>query len=136
MLPSSLLMLPFNTSHRIRGLNNLLACYRTHYHIKTGLRANVLLITLLFAQNINWRCLPFGRKNWKISAGNQMGHKISGNSERYSSFPVRNGNLENSLPFVHLSQRTSKVITKLLQFMLEGPQPYITFSFTLTLLVE
>ena len=34
------------------------------------------------------------------------------------------------------SQRTSKVITKLLQFMLEGPQPCTTFSFALTLPVE
>ena len=30
--------LPFNTNHR----KNSIACYRTHYHIKTGLRANVL----------------------------------------------------------------------------------------------
>ena len=34
------------------------------------------------------------------------------------------------------SRRTSKVITKLMQFMLEGPQPCAIFSFTLTLLVE
>ena len=34
------------------------------------------------------------------------------------------------------SRRTSKVITKLLQFMLEGPRPCTIFCFTFTLLVE
>ena len=34
------------------------------------------------------------------------------------------------------SRQTSKLITKLLQFMLEGPRPCTIFCFTLTLLVE
>ena len=34
------------------------------------------------------------------------------------------------------SRRTSKAVTKLLQFMLEGPQPCTIFSLTLTSLVE